>query len=606
MPAATEAGLERAFEDWQVSAKALDFEGTRRSLERMVALRRELGTDALEPHAMVVMRAARERLALHDEQSALAFSEGAVQLAPGLPVLHVWRAQILFRTAPFEPAPYGTAIVKAVRALRAQASGWLSVRAVVLSACILAWVLTAFWVLTVLFSRRARTALHEFGHLWPKAATRWHEVLWFVWLLLLPFLLGYGLLPSLLLVFALLAAHLRATEALVVAVLLAGLGFVPQTLEWVRTETMFFGTRAATLARVEAGGSRLSPLVDELEKKALGPSPDFAEAFAAARFRLRRGEAKKAAALFEVAARTEPAEPTTLVNLGNALFALENLEGAITVYEEAARQDPRSEAVFHNLHRLYRRRAALKPPPEAAIELDRAREAILRLQGLDPQAAERSFAALKSDRLNEALMIPPLPRERLLQSRNFGLQRVPPSGLPKWLSGKVPSPWSRFYPSVLALVFLLMGALFRHLGVCRECQRCGRPVCRKCSPALSERSELCEECLTAFAPRAIVSAPFRTRKEVEVSRHRGSLVFWARLMGLLWPGAGHLHQGSLWRGALAVFLFGWLLAGVLTLATVSRQPYGPLPGWAAFGPPGLLAAGLYLASQVSLQRLLRR
>ena len=134
------------------------------------------------------------------------------------------------------------------------------------------------------------------------------------------------------------------------------------------------------------------------------------------------------------------------------------------------------------------------------------------------------------------------------------------------------------------------------------CDKCGRPVCRRCDPQLSRGSAFCPQCVNVFTRRGVVPPLFKMNKEMEVRRHRTRTSRIAYALGLLCSGLGHLFSGSALRGAAYAFLFLFAAASFVTRDGVLRAPYGPAPELVRILPVALLVAAVYFFSLRGLSR----
>jgi hypothetical protein len=143
-------------------------------------------------------------------------------------------------------------------------------------------------------------------------------------------------------------------------------------------------------------------------------------------------------------------------------------------------------------------------------------------------------------------------------------------------------------PLVVAGALTLLGFARGGRGVSHACDKCGRAVCRRCDPEVTEGSALCHQCVNVYTRRGKVAPLARVNKEMEVRQHQGWMNRLAYGLGLLWSGAGHLFSGLPVRGAVYAFLFAFAIT-----AAVNREGLLRLPG-------GALGAGVWLVLAVAL------
>ena len=157
-------------------------------------------------------------------------------------------------------------------------------------------------------------------------------------------------------------------------------------------------------------------------------------------------------------------------------------------------------------------------------------------------------------------------------------------------------------PLGVAAALVAFGFLRGGRGVSHACDKCGRPVCRRCDPQLSVGSQFCPQCVNVFARRGVVPPLLKVNKEMEVRRHRTRTSRIAYALGALCGGLGHVFSGAALRGAGYAFLFLFAAACFLTREGVLRAPYGPAPEILRLVPLVLLVAAVSFFSLRGLSR----
>jgi tetratricopeptide (TPR) repeat protein len=328
----------------------------------------------------------------------------------------------------------------------------------------------------------------------------------------------------------------------------------------------------------------------------------FAELFALGRYQARRGQLDEAAASYKAAAALRQRNALLLTNYGNVLMASGDINGATRLYQEARQADPKLAAAPYNLMQLYRHMARGLPDAEVGSALKLAREAQDAATALDRELAGRDVP--KDDRMlvNLLLLSPPLPKADLmaLADGKAAGERVE-SQLDHTLMGTT-GLTARVYPAALALLFLLWGSTRDRVQATKSCDKCGRPVCRRCDPDLGRGAFMCSQCTNVFARKGVVPEPLRLRKQAEVQRHKTWMGRVALALGAVVSGAGHLFSGLPIRGALYSFLFLLSLAAVALRDGVLRAPYGEAPLYLKLVPAVLLLIPLYFLTLRGLRK----
>ncbi|HLL54735.1 MAG TPA: tetratricopeptide repeat protein, partial [Myxococcaceae bacterium] len=457
---------------------------------------------------------------------------------------------------------------------------------------------TAIVAIVALFLRRARYFLHDFHHLFPKAAARWQSGAMAGLLLVIPVVLHLGLVPVLVLPLAAVALYLTLGERIVAAALVALLGVVPVLGGLLAENTAFAGTVAEDVYRLERGGLAASAAAQRVLKRHADNKAEFPELFALARYEMRRGQLDVAVDHFKLAATKQNNEARLLTNLGNALLTRGDTDGALELYTSATQADGTLAAPFYNLSKLLSRRAAALPDEAVGLELDKAHNAMITATSLDNALFSRDDRVSAAETLSNRLLLSPTlqPAEiaKLASSEESG--RKVQAQLSRVLLGTAGSTFAFIYPLVLAGLVVALGQAALMLGAARACDKCGRSVCRRCDKELGVGSALCGQCVNVYARKGVVPAPLKVRKQLEVDRYRAREGRLSYVLGLLCSGAGHLFSGLPVRGAIYVFLFAFTVFHAVFRQGVVRSPFGSMPLTWRLVPVGLLLLSVYLLS----------
>ncbi len=602
LPQATEEDLAKAWADLTAAQDKSDTKAGAAARLRLLEVKTELDASELEAYSVAMMRASSELRRQGDLQGAIELASTAVDLSPSFPYARLALAQAY-------AAGDLLSVGRVVSQLNAAGAKLLRdpryrrpLLADLSTGLLVALLATAALTTALLFVRRARYFFHDFHHLFPKGAARWQSILGAGVLLLVPPSLQLGLLPMLLVLFAAAALYWTLRERLVVAALILLASLTPLVAQLITERTVFAGTPAEDVYRLERGGTELEPIIERVEARAKAEKATFPELFALGRYALRRGKIDDAQAQLKAALALKNAEPRAMVNLGNAMAAKGDLEGALGMYESAAKSDPNLAEAFINQSRIVERRAVRLLPEARPLELDRARVLLTTAKSLDVYLGARAEATAQEVRLNQALFSPPLPTRALLELTD-GDERG--KALRAQLSRRLlggEAWYFAVYPAVLALALVGWGFARGGLSASKACNKCGRPVCVRCDPELGLGSEMCHQCVNVFARKGVVPAPEKVRKQIEVARYQSRRDKLTYLLGVLCTGAGHLFAGLPIRGALYAFGFLFLLALVLFRHGVLRTPYTDAPSWLQLTPIVLLLVVLLGASLRGLHK----
>jgi hypothetical protein len=603
LPTAGDSELLQTFRRWQQAER----EGATRSADAarndLLGLREDLGVSDLESMSMAMLRAASERRRRQDMHGSVDLAQGAAALSPGVPYVYLGLARAELADEPFAWGRVWTS-------LRAAASAFWNdpryARAALGdfgSALLFAWVATAVAAMAVLFLRHASVLFHDVHHLFPRAVARWQSSALAVLVLLLPLVFHLGLAAELLLVLAALTLYLSPTERVVALVLVAGLGAVPLAAGKLASATAFAGTPAEDVYLLERGGLEAAGGAARVRSRATAHQATFGELYALGRYEARRGHLAEASVAFTSAAALRPNDARLLTQEGNLAFVEGKLDVAAQAYARANEADPSLSEAYWNAAKLHRRRARGMTDDAVGPELDRAQTALASAVRLDEHLAQRQDPPDDKPSMNRLLLSPGLPRSELalLADVPGRSARVRSQAAAALLGGLDPT-YGALVPLGVGLALVALGFLRGGRGVSHACDKCGRPVCRRCDPQLSAGSPFCPQCVNVFARRGVVPPLLKVNKEMEVRRHRARSSRIALALGALCGGLGHVFSGAALRGVGYAFLFLFAVACFLTREGVLRAPYGPAPELLRLVPLVLLVAVVSLLSLRGLSR----
>lgn len=599
---ATDADLVQAWDRWRKATAEMRPAEAEAAQKELLGLREDLGARDLEDFSIGFVRASRVREKEKDALGAVTLAKIAVELAPELPYAHLGLAHAYFYSDPISPGRYTEELWVAGKAALSDPRYARPIAADVGASALLALLGTATLTVLLLFLRRARSLFHDVHHLFPAAARRWQSAAVAVLLLSLPLVFRLGLTPFLLVLFAAVSFHLSARERLVGAVMLALLGVVPTAAGWLAARTAFAGTVAEDVYLLERGGLLAKDAAVRIQERVGENRAEFAEQFALARYLGRRGKLPEAIALYKQAATQKNGDARLLTNLGNAVLAQGDEDGAAELYLEATQADPTLAAAFYDLSKVYYRRAAVASDEQVGPELDRAQSALSTAQRLDHALLSRQDPPADRYLANRLLLSPGLtPREVVTLADDAHGQKITRQ-LSSRILGEVSPLTAAAYPAGAALLLLFLGWARRGRGVSKPCDKCGRAVCRRCDPELGLGSTLCNQCVHVFARKGAVPGAVKVRKQIEIRRYQQARDRLSYAFAAVCSGLGHLFSGLPVRGAVHAFLFLFGLSCVFLRDGVLRPPYGPAPLWLTMVPVGLLIGLVYFLSLRGLYR----
>jgi tetratricopeptide (TPR) repeat protein len=523
----------------------------------------------LHAFAVAALRESRAHEGLPGDE-AIERAELAAKLGPSLPGVQFQLARARFRAAPGEFGAWFGPLGAGFHAIAAEPR-WCRPILADLAVAGLAGLLVAGAVVLVLLAiRYGRVAFHDFHHLFPRAAIPAQTAVLGALVVAAPAVLGQGPLWVGTVVAAAIWLHLARAERLVVGLWLAALGLAPFAAAPIGALVAWGEDDRGVWALERAGDFTALPA---LERRAAQPDARPEVLFAVARAKKRAGALEAADALYERALAARPSWPAALVNLGNVRLLRGREDEALALYGRAIAARPGLAVAYFDLSRLHYRRLDFGPGQEArnrAIELDRSL--------VDRYAAgERDDA---DPRANRYLLDVPLDARDLAGTVDRADAGLLAAVAASRLVGSIPAAAAPWTVGGILAGLLVLGLVGRNRAA-RSCQKCGRPVCRRCDPEVGA-GELCGQCVHVYARREPVEPSDRIQKDIAVQRHAAFRRRARRALAFVL--GAQVVSGRVWRGAA-------LLAGAAALAAALWFPDGlvrPEPG----GPPAFLRLAL--------------
>ncbi|MBK7861783.1 MAG: hypothetical protein IPJ65_24835 [Archangiaceae bacterium] len=590
-----DADLDAAWERWRTANAAFgqDPKAEANARAELLRLKAEVGALDFEAWSIALLRASAAHEAEGSSQVAIEQALGALELAPNLPSSHFGLARAYFAADPSDIGRYFSALQGGVVRLLTEPRYARPLLADAGTALLAAFVITAVFVLGVLFARRGRYFLFDFNYLFPRVVPRWQSTAIGLVLLTLPIVFRLGVVPSMLFIFAALTLYLSLAERVLVGLMIGALGAVPLLGALLVHHTAFADTPAEAAWQLERGGTGAEAVAQKVVRRAAEDKAQYGELFALGTFELHRGKLDLAIPRLKAALARNPDEPRAQVNLGAAMLLSGDLENPLGLFEAAAKRAPELAAPWFDLARLYQRRVAVLGIDQASADIDKGNAAMGEARQRDPSLVDRPEPQGKLLGNPWLVTVPMAQSELLSLTASDETEARVSSQLSLMLLGDIKAPWAPVYPLAAAGLLIAFGGLARRVGAARACTKCGNPMSRREDPDLSVASVMCTQCVNVFAKKGVVPPALKVRKQVEVARYQSRVDRLTFGLGLLCSGLGHVFKGLPVRGALYAFLFVFAWVAVVLRDGVLRAPFEGLPLWVKVVPLALLLVFVY-------------
>ncbi|MFN3478771.1 MAG: tetratricopeptide repeat protein, partial [Thermodesulfovibrionales bacterium] len=227
------------------------------------------------------------------------------------------------------------------------------------------------------------------------------------------------------------------------------------------------------------------------------------------------------------------------INLGNALYASGNPDGAIEYYIRALSIRPLA-AAYYNLSQVYREMLNFKKGEEYFDEAAR----------LDPESLRR-YTSISTRNPNRFVVDMKLPDSLIwnqVLSERGGMIRIT----------------SITVVTVIAILsFFIIDRGLKNRA--KRCRRCGSIYCNRCLRMITWK-DMCSRCYQSIVRMDRMYSKERIANLLLLYQSRAKKRMVARILSFILPGAGEMYSGRILEG----FLLNWAFFFALTTIILSR------------------------------------
>jgi tetratricopeptide (TPR) repeat protein len=546
--------------------------------EALRSLHGELAFPDLFTASLALCREAEREFTGKLLPQALATALLATELAPDLP--NAWWLLARAQLATEGLSGIRNVATSAIAAVRAEIQEPRYLRAVLgnlFSAAIAAALAAGALSLALFLGYRLRYALHDFHHFFPPAAARTQTYLLALIVLAIPWLFRLG-------AFAILASftltawlYLRGRERIIAALALGCVVAAPWLLG--------LAARATSLTQLDLDlywsdrDLDSDPSAQRLAQLAEDPKASYGVLFALGSRSKRLGEWTDAEKLYRRALEAAPDRAEAENNLANILLLRGDMNAAKPLYEKALEHNPSLAAAYFNLGQVF----------NTLLQLDQAQEAQRHALEIDRGLVQR-YVKQGEKRANFVLIDAPFPWAEVTGWGDASVDEGVRQQAEARLFGPL-APVAPFAAGAVALLLLVLTVAGPRIDPSSPCEKCGRPVCRRCDRAL-QAERMCGQCVNVFLKRSVADPLARVRKEAQVANYQNMRRMLTRGLGVLLGGAGLVTTGYPVRGSLILWALAFLL---LTATGAGRLLHAPAPDlWVLLALPSVVAvAAIY-------------
>lgn len=411
------------------------------------------------------------------------------------------------------------------------------------------------WWLFLLI-RSLRTLDFDFREMFPAGVTLQQLRMFTLLLLLMPVLMGGGIVEVLLVWVAFSWFYQTTLERILSTIGMVFVSLFPQAFLWIGHLGALPDSRIERVYLInEAEPS--SFLVSRAEEELLSSPRDVNLLWSLGNYAKRNGELQKARAYYLRAWAIEKA-PGLALNLGNIDFLEREGDKAFKQYKSVLNRRAAQPQVYYNIGQLMKHSKNMQVLQQGAEYRNAA------ILGRGGRIAD-DFNKLMRPQLNRYIMEARFPTERyehaIFSPRETPFSRQMWSLLARWIPHDW-AEWSGVAWAALLWLLLPLGRLFRRGDPCKKCG-----VIKLLSETQDEQqidlppnAVICGRCIRSFASSEEGAPRRRVQKELAAGRWQSRRALLERCLSALTLGGGHILQERSLKGFFFFFLVSFYAA----------------------------------------------
>ncbi len=421
--------------------------------------------------------------------------------------------------------------------------------------------ITGLLFIIAMLIRNANRILHDLSHLFPYGrSTFLSDIIWvsLFFTLIVKFLsiFHFFFISSIVL-----WLYLKKREKIILIVLLFFVATLPYNFSIYNRLLNLYGSDSQYIYKAlkfeDANSiSRFKKLIDS----GLANTDDY---LAFGLINKRRGDFDIAEKMYKKSLEINASNVAAYNNLANLYLITERYDESLTMFNNALNLDPQSEIIRYNISRLFLRKKELDKSNAELMEAKRFNEEFVSsaLRNSSPSINRFIYDIEPSFKID---LIGILRSESTSNKRMY---------LPfeHYITGGILTSDVFFWIIIMIITIIGVGMMSRYINTSTICHRCGRPVCRYCSPELTGDSE-CSQCFHIFTRRDVADPKNRFLKDKEISNYQFVHNIVVRMLSLVIPGAIFIYKNMPVKGLLILF---FSVTGFISFFFFNRP--NPLP-----------------------------
>ncbi|GEM_PF-2528242 len=420
---------------------------------------------------------------------------------------------------------------------------------------------TSLLFIIALILKYANSILHDFSHLFPSGRSIFLSDIFWLSIFFILVIRFFSIFHFIFISSVIMWLYLNKKEKVILIIIIIFVSSLPynfsvynRLLNIYRSDLQY--VYKALKFEDEAATTRLMALLDSGKG-----GPD--EYLTCGIIQKRKGEFEIAEKMYKKAIELNASNTAAYNNLGNLYLILERYDDALAQYNIALNLEPQSEIVRYNISRLFLRKK----------ELDKSNSELL-----EAKTFNEEFVSLLIKRSSPGINrfiydIEPaynLEYSTILRGnkQQGGRMYLP---FEHYITGGLLTSDVLFWLIIIGVTIIGIGLLSRYIQVSHICHRCGRPVCKTCSPELHDDNE-CSQCFHIFTRRDVADPKNRFLKDKEISNYQFFHNITTIILSIVIPGTLFIWDKRSIKGLIILLLS---ISGFISFFFFNRP--NPLP-----------------------------
>ena len=385
-----------------------------------------------------------------------------------------------------------------------------------------------------------------------------------IFLLFLPFILGLGWMWLFILWLLVFWIYGSPSDRTVIATLLLILVFLPTGIRFHSSFLVSLTSNGIPeITRANTGEWSAELYQHLLELKEINPQ-DPALLQTVGLVEKRMGKFEEAEQNYRQWAQLEPNSSEVFNNLGNVYLASNRLSQAVEAYQKAIQLGPSKAVAHYNLGQAYLMNLLLN---EAEAEFQKAKE-------LKPQLISY-YTRISSRNANRMVIDQPIEPAQLWKRVFVDTPEREKNARVLWglLSNGVPLEYGELTMAAILALLMLLQISTRNKPLLRNCERCGRLICSRCTRSMVIGNR-CSQCINTLTAGASADPHGVEQKRAEMAKYQERQYSLPQWFSMILPGVGHLLRDRSKEGILYIFIFILFLTKIFLWQEWVPSPLG--------------------------------